>query len=155
MVLLTFFIPYGISVAASVMIGNALGKGWSKSARKTTEVVYYLVVAVEIFAALFLILLRDYIPLIFTDEPEVIEYATLLYNVREWLALFGNSKFVFIFTEWLPLFSRLRLGISCLMGSLQSQEVSCEVAESRKLEPSAISWDTLSLDFLRAHAWPS
>ena len=93
-VLLTFFIPYGISVAASVMIGNALGKGWSKSARKTTEVVYYLVVAVEIFAALFLILLRDYIPLIFTDEPEVIEYVTLLYNVREWLALFGNSKFV-------------------------------------------------------------
>jgi len=78
---MTFFVPYGIAVAASVMIGSSLGKGWSKTARKVVQVVYVLVVVIEIFLGLLLVLLRNYIPLIFTQEPAVIELAASIFPV--------------------------------------------------------------------------
>jgi len=89
-VLLTYFIPYGISVATSVMIGNVLGKGWDSAARTTTKVSYYLVVGVEILAMSFLIGLRNYIPLIFTQEPEVIELAASVLPVAAGYQLFDG-----------------------------------------------------------------
>ena len=70
---ITFFIPYGTSVAASILIGNYLGDQNAHAAKLSARTSIFFAIAIELISAILLITLRDYLPLIFTNVPEVIE----------------------------------------------------------------------------------
>jgi len=89
-VVLTYFVPYGISVAASILIGNSLGKGWDFSAKKVARYTLYLAVGAEIVNGISLTVLRDYLSLLFTNDPEVIELASSIFPIAAGYQLFDG-----------------------------------------------------------------
>lgn len=68
---ITFQIPFPMSVAASTRIANLIGATLAVPAKKAAVVAVWASVVVGVFNLLLLSLLRDYIPRLFTPDPEV------------------------------------------------------------------------------------
>lgn len=70
---ITFQIPFPMAVAASTRIANLIGATLHEHARMAAKVAVFFSVVVGIFNLLFLSLLRNLIPRLFTPDEDVIE----------------------------------------------------------------------------------
>ena len=70
---ITFQIPFPISIAASTRVANLIGATLADAAKTTAKVALVVAVGVGVFNVILLSSLRNYIPQLFTSDPEVIE----------------------------------------------------------------------------------
>ncbi|KAF1348020.1 mate-domain-containing protein [Delphinella strobiligena] len=70
---ITYQIPFPISIAASTRIANLIGATLSDAAKVNAKVSLYVALAVGIFNMIILSSTRNYIPRLFTNDPDVIE----------------------------------------------------------------------------------
>ncbi len=71
----SFMPTWGITVAATVLVGNEIGKGDPDRAARFGKETYLIVLYYMIFLAAMIILFRDYLFLIFTKDPMVLTLA--------------------------------------------------------------------------------
>ncbi len=69
----TFQIPFPISIAASTRIANLIGATLADAAKVSAKVAGFAAIAVGIFNIILLSSLRNYLPRLFTSDPEVID----------------------------------------------------------------------------------
>ncbi|KAK5166066.1 uncharacterized protein LTR77_008327 [Saxophila tyrrhenica] len=69
---ITFMIPFPLSIAASTRVANLIGATLADAAKLTTKVAFVGACIIGIFNVTLLSALKDYIPYLFTDDPEVI-----------------------------------------------------------------------------------
>ena len=69
---ITFQIPFPISIAASTRIANLIGATLADAAKMSARVAGFAAVAVGIFNVVLLSSLRNILPGLFTNDPEVI-----------------------------------------------------------------------------------
>ena len=69
----TFQIPFPISIAASTRIANLIGATLADAAKVSAKVAGFAAIAVGIFNITLLSSLRNYLPQLFTSDPEVID----------------------------------------------------------------------------------
>lgn len=70
---ITFQIPFPISIAASTRIANLIGATLADAGKISARVAGFAAIAVGVFNVILLSSLRNYIPQLFTNDPEVIE----------------------------------------------------------------------------------
>jgi multidrug resistance protein, MATE family len=70
---LTFQIPFPISIAASTRIANLIGATLSDAAKTAARVCLVAAACVGLFNITLLSSLRNYIPQLFTNDPDVVE----------------------------------------------------------------------------------
>lgn len=74
----TFMVSLGISVAGSIRVAFAHGKRDWLSAQRIGKTTLLMAASYGVFCALFFILGRHHLPLMFNDEPEVLAFAATL-----------------------------------------------------------------------------
>lgn len=82
---LGFMVYQGMGAATTILISQSYGARMKDVMQKQAKRVSKLIVPLSLGTALFFFLLRDYLPLIFTSDPEVIEITSSLIII---LALF-------------------------------------------------------------------
>ena len=75
---LTFMLALGIGAGTTIRVSHQLGKGDLPAVRMASNASIHLVVLINTFAAALMIGLRHYIPLLFTEDAEVIAIASQL-----------------------------------------------------------------------------
>ena len=75
---LTFMLALGIGAGTTIRVSHQLGKGDLPAMRMASNASIHLVVLINTFAAALMIGLRHYIPLLFTEDAEVIAIASQL-----------------------------------------------------------------------------
>ena len=75
---LAFMIVLGISAATTIRISHEYGQGNLTALKRAATASYHIGLAWNIFTALTFILLRNYIPLLFTSDPETVRIASTL-----------------------------------------------------------------------------
>lgn len=75
---LTFMLAVGVGSATTIRVSYQMGKGDLHAARMASNASIHLVLVMNSIGALLMISLRDYIPMLFTDDPAVIEIASTL-----------------------------------------------------------------------------
>ncbi|XP_053130693.1 multidrug and toxin extrusion protein 1 isoform X2 [Hemicordylus capensis] len=70
---IAYMIPFGISTAASVLVGNALGAGDVEKAKKSTVVSFLCTVCFVIQMGILLGATKDVLAYVFTSDEEVVE----------------------------------------------------------------------------------
>lgn len=74
----TFMVSVGISAAGSIRVGYAYGRRDWQHAQNVGKSTFAIAVVYGLLCAIFFVLGRFEIPLIFNDEPKVVEYAAIL-----------------------------------------------------------------------------
>ena len=69
---MTFMIPFPLSIAASTRVANLIGATLADAAKTTTRVAFVGAVIIGVFNVTLLSALKDYIPYLFTSDPEVV-----------------------------------------------------------------------------------
>jgi len=77
-------------VATGVLVGNSLGSGRSLYAKLTSYIAIITAVAYMTLSAILMISLKDYIPIIFTNEENVINLASKIFPVAAAFQLFDG-----------------------------------------------------------------
>ena len=91
---LTFMVPLGVSAAAAVRVGNAIGAGDHARSREAARLSYYLGAGfMTLTAAMFLAFPRPLADL-FTDDPALIRLAALLLPVAGVFQIFDGMQAV-------------------------------------------------------------
>ncbi|KAL9043429.1 MAG: hypothetical protein Q9214_003386, partial [Letrouitia sp. 1 TL-2023] len=70
---LTFQIPFPLSIAASTRVANLIGATLADGAKTSAKVAVWGAVGVGCFNVVLLSSLKNYLPRLFTDDPEVVE----------------------------------------------------------------------------------
>ncbi|KAH6988345.1 putative MATE efflux family protein subfamily [Ilyonectria destructans] len=78
-------IPFGIGVATSVRVGNALGAKDKKSAKRFAHTSVILSIIIASMVLLVLVLSRHHFAKLFTTDPDTVQYVA---RVLPWVALF-------------------------------------------------------------------
>ncbi len=73
-----FMVPLGISMAITVRVGNALGRGSATDTRRAGMVGIALIFVVQIFLASFIFLFPEMVIGLYTKDKEVVEIALVL-----------------------------------------------------------------------------
>ncbi|MCQ2341134.1 MAG: MATE family efflux transporter [Paludibacteraceae bacterium] len=73
---LTFMLALGIGSATTIRVSHQLGKGDLHAVRMASNASIHLVLAMNTIGAVLMISLRNYIPLLFTNDTEVIPIAS-------------------------------------------------------------------------------
>jgi MATE family multidrug resistance protein len=87
---ITFQIPFPMSVAASTRIANLIGATLAMPAKTAAKVAMVFAFGVGIFNLLLLSLLRDWIPRLFTPDPDVIDLVSRLLPLCAAFQLFDS-----------------------------------------------------------------
>ena len=75
---LTFMLALGIGSATTIRVSHQLGRGDLQAVRMASHASVHLCLLMNTIGAGIMILLRNYLPYIFTDDPEVIPIASTL-----------------------------------------------------------------------------
>lgn len=75
---LTFMTALGIGAATTIRVSHQLGKGDLVAVRMASNASIHLVLVVNTLGAVMMFSLRRYIPMLFTEDPEVIDIASTL-----------------------------------------------------------------------------
>lgn len=73
-----FMVIMGIGASTTIRISHEYGRKDMEGLKMATRAAYHLGIGWNMFTATVFIALRNYIPLIFTDDPEVISIASML-----------------------------------------------------------------------------
>ena len=66
---MTFTVPFGLHLAVCVFVGNSMGEGNSRLGKRYASFSVLFSALVMIIFGLLFILIRDYLPRMFTSEP--------------------------------------------------------------------------------------
>ncbi len=94
MIALWFQVPLGISMAASVRVGNLLGAGDLLGARLSGSVSLALGASVMLIAASAFVLFRSELPLLFTSDPGVVALAAAILPIAGAFQVFDGTQVV-------------------------------------------------------------
>ncbi len=75
----TFMVATGLANAGTIMTGYAYGAKDKEDARISGNVVFLLTAGIEIVFLLIFVALHQWLPLLFTDKPEVVKIASTLF----------------------------------------------------------------------------
>jgi MATE family multidrug resistance protein len=75
---LTFMLALGIGAATTIRVSNQMGKGDLQAVRMASRASIHLCLLMNTIGAAIMILGRNYLPYIFTDDPEVVPIASTL-----------------------------------------------------------------------------
>lgn len=75
---MTFMLALGIGAATTIRVSHQLGAGDLHAVRMASNASIHLALLMNTFGAVMMISLRNYIPLLFTEDPEVIAIASQL-----------------------------------------------------------------------------
>lgn len=70
---ITFMIPFPLSIAASTRVANLIGATLADAAKLTTKVAFFGAIIIGCLNVTLLSALKDYIPRLFTSDPDVIK----------------------------------------------------------------------------------
>lgn len=87
---LTYQLPFPLSIAASTRSANLIGAGLPAAAKVTTTVTFVIGTFIGLFNMIFLSSLRNYIPRLFTGEADVIALAAATLPVCAAFQLFDS-----------------------------------------------------------------
>jgi MATE family multidrug resistance protein len=90
----TYMMPYGISSAAAVRVGHALGRGDASGAARSGWTAIGFGAAVMSAAALMLLIVPQWIARLFTPQAEVIAAASVLLRIAAFFQLFDGLQVV-------------------------------------------------------------
>ncbi|KAF2152572.1 MATE transporter [Myriangium duriaei CBS 260.36] len=85
---ITYAIPFPISIAASTRIANLIGATLVDPARLAAKVAFYVALVVGIFNCVLLIVIRNYVPFLFTNERDVAELTAKILPINAAFQLF-------------------------------------------------------------------
>lgn len=88
MMVLAFQLPLPLSIAGSTRLANLIGAGLPEAAKVTAKVVMVLGAVVGTFNMVMMGALRNYIPRVYTNEPDVIALAAATLPVNAAFQLF-------------------------------------------------------------------
>ena len=91
---LTFMVPMGIAAAASVLVGNAIGRGDSAGARSTGHAALLLGVAFMTLSACVMLAAPKFLADIYTDNPAVLAIAVTLLPIAGVFQVFDGLQVV-------------------------------------------------------------
>jgi len=91
---LTFMVPLGISVAASIRVGHAVGARDPESVRRAGNVSYVLGMSFMVTSALAFFAAPEVLARLFTDAPEVIPLAVALIRIAALFQLSDGAQAV-------------------------------------------------------------
>ncbi|MCQ2341899.1 MAG: MATE family efflux transporter [Paludibacteraceae bacterium] len=75
---LTFMLALGIGAATTIRVSHQLGKGDIYAVKMAANASIHLVLVMNTIGAILMISLRNYIPMLFTEDPEVIRIGSTL-----------------------------------------------------------------------------
>jgi MATE family multidrug resistance protein len=78
---LTFMIALGVGAATTIRVSHQLGEGNLHAVRMASNASIHLVLVINTIGAALMISLRNYIPIIFTEDQEVIAIASKLISI--------------------------------------------------------------------------
>nr|OQO24807.1 hypothetical protein B0A51_06805 [Rachicladosporium sp. CCFEE 5018] len=87
---LTYQLPFPLSIAASTRVANLIGAGLPDAAKKTASVTFTAGTVIGLFNAIMLLTLRNKIPGLFTSDPEVNDLAARVLPVNAAFQLFDS-----------------------------------------------------------------
>ena len=91
---LTFMVPLGIAIGASTRVGNLIGAGFSQQVQRAAWVAFGLGAgAMALFGAV-MIGLRDQLPRIYTEDPQVIAVCAFLLPIAAAFQVFDGMQAV-------------------------------------------------------------
>ena len=94
---ITFQIPFPLSIAGSTRVANLIGATLADAAKVATRVTFSAAIVVGIFNVILLSTLKDYIPHLFTSDPEVVRIVSEIlplcaaFQLFDALAAAGNG----------------------------------------------------------------
>jgi MATE family multidrug resistance protein len=89
---LSFMIPLGISQGASTRVGNLIGAGMPVAARRSAVLALLLGAGTMVASAVLFVALRHELPLLYTDDPEVIAVAAGVLPIAAAFQLFDGTQ---------------------------------------------------------------
>ena len=92
----TFMFPLGISAAASVLVGQAVGRGDATAARRAAITALICGVGFMAFSAVVLLTIPDVLARLYTTEPAVIALASMLIPLAGVFQVFDGTQVVAI-----------------------------------------------------------
>ncbi|MCB2204075.1 MATE family efflux transporter [bacterium] len=90
----SFMIILGIANAATIRVGNAVGKGDAREVRQAGFSAWVLAISLMSVAALIFIIFRNTLPTLYIDDPEVIHIASGLLIIAAVFQLSDGSQVV-------------------------------------------------------------
>ncbi len=91
---LTFMVPLGIAIGASTRVGNLIGAGQSEQVQRAAWVAFGLgASAMALFGAV-MIGLRDWLPSLYTSDPQVIAVCAFLLPIAAAFQIFDGTQVV-------------------------------------------------------------
>ena len=91
---LSFMVPLGIAQAAVTRVGNLIGADQREQAQRAAWCAFGLGGLVMLFAGLLFATLRNYLPLLYTDELAVVELAALILPIAAAFQIFDGLQVV-------------------------------------------------------------
>jgi MATE family multidrug resistance protein len=91
---LSFMIPLGISQGASTRVGNLIGAGMPVAARRSAVLALLLGAGAMVASAVLFVALRHELPLLYTEDPEVIAVAASVLPIAAAFQLFDGTQAV-------------------------------------------------------------
>ena len=82
-----YMLPQGLGSAASVRVGNSLGAGLPRGARRAAYIATCIVMAMQAGLAVLALTTRHATPYIFTQDPDVVEHAAHIFIFMAWCML--------------------------------------------------------------------
>ena len=91
---LSFMVPLGISMAAATRVGNLLGAGERAGAQRAAWVAFAAGASVMTTSALLFVVLREWLPSVYTSDLEVVAVASSLLPIAAAFQLFDGTQVV-------------------------------------------------------------
>ncbi len=91
---LSFMVPLGISQAASTRVGNLVGAGKPAAARRSASLALGLGAGVMVVSAVLFVVLREWLPRLFTNDVEVIALAASVMPIAAAFQIFDGTQVV-------------------------------------------------------------
>jgi len=90
----TYMAASGFGSAATIRVGYFLGAQSRSDIRQASFASYFLVIAFMLLMALFFVLFKDHLPLLFTKNPEIIAIASTLIIQAAWFQVADGTQVV-------------------------------------------------------------
>ncbi len=90
----TFMLPLGIGIGASIRVGNLVGEGREAAVRRTAKLALVLGIGVMACCGVLMVLLRNLLPHAFTTDTRVIALSASIFPVAALFQIFDGTQVV-------------------------------------------------------------
>ena len=91
---ISFMLPLGVSIAAATRVGNLIGAGAREGAQRAAWIAIAMGAGVMSISAVAFVVFRDWLPRIYTPDPEAIALAATILPIAAAFQLFDGTQAV-------------------------------------------------------------